>query len=59
MEELDNLEETLNESIRESVGARTGKGTPGKKKGTFEEEDDGVVRYNSVFQITFMMCQCK
>jgi acetyl-CoA carboxylase carboxyltransferase component len=57
MEELDNLEETLNESIRESVGARTGKGTHSKKKGAFEEEDDAVIRY-SVFQITFIMCQC-
>lgn len=55
MEELDNLEETLNESIRESVGARTGKGAYGKKKGAFEDEDDGVIRYG-VFQITFMMC---
>ncbi|KAJ4754152.1 SMAD/FHA domain-containing protein [Rhynchospora pubera] len=43
MEELDNLEETLNESIRESVGARTGKGAHDKKKGAFEGEDDDAM----------------
>ncbi|KAH7300942.1 hypothetical protein KP509_23G004800 [Ceratopteris richardii] len=37
MEELDNLEETLNQSIQESIGARAGKGS--LRKGN-EEEDD-------------------
>lgn len=55
MEELDNLEETLNESIRESVGARSGKGAHGKKKGAFEEEEESGTRYG-VFQIAFMIC---
>ncbi|KAL6553077.1 hypothetical protein OROGR_006919 [Orobanche gracilis] len=40
MEELDNLEETLNESIRESLGARGGKTSRGKKKGTMEDEEE-------------------
>ncbi|XP_073010400.1 uncharacterized protein [Typha latifolia] len=40
MEELENLEETLNESIRESLGARAGKVVPGMKKGNIEDEDD-------------------
>ncbi|KAK4417548.1 Kanadaptin [Sesamum alatum] len=40
MEELENLEETLNESIRESIGARAGKLSRGKKKGTVEEEEE-------------------
>ena len=39
MEELENLEETLNESIRESMGAR-GKLSSWKKKGAAEEEDE-------------------
>ncbi|CAL9102887.1 unnamed protein product [Musa textilis] len=39
MEELDSLEETLNESIQESVGARSGKVVHGKKKETVEDED--------------------
>jgi len=59
MEELDTLEETLNESIRESVGARTGKGTHGKKKGAFEEEDDGVIRYcafsNYIYDVSMQL----
>ncbi|XP_028801053.1 kanadaptin [Neltuma alba] len=38
MEELENLEETLNDSIRESVGARSGKLSAGKKKGPVEDE---------------------
>ncbi|KAL9297345.1 hypothetical protein ACSQ67_023241 [Phaseolus vulgaris] len=42
LEELENLEETLNDSIRESLGARTGKMTHGKKKGAIEEEEEYV-----------------
>ncbi|XP_062002975.1 uncharacterized protein LOC133720588 isoform X3 [Rosa rugosa] len=38
--ELENLEETLNESIRESLGARVGKLSHGKKKGAIEEEEE-------------------
>ncbi|KAM7280200.1 hypothetical protein ACFE04_007334 [Oxalis oulophora] len=41
MEELENLEETLNDSIRESLGARTGRSTFGhRKKGAVEDEED-------------------
>jgi hypothetical protein len=41
LEELENLEETLNDSIRESLGAKTGrKPTHGKKKGIVEDEED-------------------
>uniref|UniRef100_A0A6N2L2F9 FHA domain-containing protein n=2 Tax=Salix viminalis TaxID=40686 RepID=A0A6N2L2F9_SALVM len=40
MEELENLEETLNESIRESLGARSGRISRGKGKGTGEDEED-------------------
>lgn len=40
MEELENLEETLNESIRESLGARAGKISRGKKKGAVEDDED-------------------
>ncbi|KAJ4833081.1 hypothetical protein Tsubulata_001057 [Turnera subulata] len=40
MEELENLEETLNDSIRESLGARAGGITFGKKKGTAEDEEE-------------------
>jgi len=42
MEELDNLEETLNDSIRESVGARSGKSNRGSHKSSLEEEDDAL-----------------
>ncbi|MCD7470916.1 hypothetical protein HAX54_011153 [Datura stramonium] len=38
VEELENLEETLNESIRESLGARAGRTSHGKKKEPEEEE---------------------
>ena len=44
MEELENLEETLNESIRESMGARSGKMSHAKKKGVTEDEEE-YVRY--------------
>lgn len=44
MEELENLEETLNESIRESLGARAGTLSRGKKKGSMEEDED-YIRY--------------
>lgn len=40
MEELESLEETLNESIQESIGARAGKVVQGRKKGNVEHEDD-------------------
>ncbi|WOG89277.1 hypothetical protein DCAR_0208514 [Daucus carota subsp. sativus] len=43
VEELENLEETLNESIRESLGARSGRKVHGKKKGATgggEDDDD-------------------
>lgn len=40
MEELESLEETLNESIQESIGARCGKVIRNKKAGNYEEEDD-------------------
>ncbi|CAE6205960.1 unnamed protein product [Arabidopsis arenosa] len=40
LEELENLEETLNDSIRESLGAKTGRKPHGKKKGMVEEEED-------------------
>lgn len=40
MEELENLEETLNESIRESLGARAGRVSHGKKKRVDEEEEE-------------------
>lgn len=39
MEELDNLEETLNDSIRESLGARSRKANCGNNKASLEEED--------------------
>lgn len=45
MEELENLEETLNDSIQESIGARTGKVSHGKKKGAMEDEEE-YLRYN-------------
>lgn len=44
MEELESLEETLNESIRESLGARSGKSLS-KKKPHFEDEEDEDARY--------------
>ncbi|KAK3019131.1 hypothetical protein RJ639_002862 [Escallonia herrerae] len=40
VEELENLEETLNESIRESLGARGGKMSHGKKKGATEDDEE-------------------
>ncbi|XP_030468896.2 uncharacterized protein LOC115687451 [Syzygium oleosum] len=40
LEELESLEETLNDSIRESLGARTGKLSHGTNKGTTEDEDE-------------------
>ncbi|XP_024974435.1 kanadaptin isoform X2 [Cynara cardunculus var. scolymus] len=41
-EELENLEETLNESIRESMGARIGR-VHGKKKGATEDDEDAYM----------------
>jgi pSer/pThr/pTyr-binding forkhead associated (FHA) protein len=43
VEELENLEETLNESIRESLGARTGRFSKWKKKGATEDEEDELL----------------
>ncbi|KAA8530487.1 hypothetical protein F0562_005196 [Nyssa sinensis] len=40
MEELENLEETLNESIQESIGARGGKMSHGKRKGVTEDDEE-------------------
>lgn len=40
LEELESLEETLNDSIRESIGARTGKSSRRKQMGLLEEEDE-------------------
>ncbi|KAK1563674.1 hypothetical protein Q3G72_030964 [Acer saccharum] len=40
MEELENLEETLNESIRESIGARSGNISRGGRKGAAEDDED-------------------
>ncbi|CAL5369749.1 unnamed protein product [Camellia sinensis] len=40
MEELENLEETLNESIRESLGARIGRMPNTKKKGARGEDEE-------------------
>lgn len=40
LEELENLEETLNQSIQESLGARSGKIFHGKKKGAAEDDDE-------------------
>ncbi|KAK3012393.1 hypothetical protein RJ639_010558 [Escallonia herrerae] len=40
VEELENLEETLNESIRESLGARGGRMSHGKKKGATEDDEE-------------------
>lgn len=42
MEELENLEETLNDSIRESLGARSGKASRASQKASLEEEDDAL-----------------
>ncbi|XP_038892995.1 kanadaptin [Benincasa hispida] len=40
MEELENLEETLNDSIRESLGARSGIRSRGKKGGGMEDDEE-------------------
>ena len=40
MEELENLEETLNDSIRESIGARAGMISCGKRKGGPDDDED-------------------
>jgi len=50
MEELENLEETLNDSIKESLGARTGKPSHGKKKGAVEDEED-YIRYTIISSV--------
>jgi len=50
LDELESLEETLNESIRESLGARTGRNIS-KKKPVFEDEEDENDRYYIWFLI--------
>lgn len=52
MEELDNLEETLNDSIRESIGARSGKAKRGSYKASLEEEDDVLSDYDEFYDRT-------
>lgn len=49
MEELENLEETLNDSIRESMGARAGRLSRGKRKGATEDEEEDYFRYMNKF----------
>lgn len=49
MEELENLEETLNESIRESLGARSGNLSRGKKTGSMEDEEEEYVSDDDEF----------
>eukprot|EP01018_Ginkgo_biloba_P026214 Gb_36776 [translate_table: standard] len=41
VEELENLEDTLNQSIQESIGARIGNVGSTKKKGIADDEDEG------------------
>lgn len=50
MEELENLEETLNDSIRESIGGRSGKISRGKKKDATEDEEE-YQRYSFISTI--------
>ncbi|XVE78606.1 hypothetical protein DITRI_Ditri13aG0159700 [Diplodiscus trichospermus] len=40
LEELENLEETLNDGIRESIGARAGRVSQGKRKGGPDDDDE-------------------
>lgn len=49
MEELENLEETLNDSIRESIGARAGRTSHGKKKGFLEDDEDDYLSDDDEF----------
>ncbi|KAL2522982.1 SMAD/FHA domain-containing protein [Forsythia ovata] len=49
VEELENLEETLNESIRESIGPRAGRTSHGKKKGAMEDDDDDYMSDDDEF----------
>ncbi|PIN26306.1 hypothetical protein CDL12_00942 [Handroanthus impetiginosus] len=49
MKELENLEETLNESIRESIGARAGKLSRGKKNGTMEDDEEDYLSDDDEF----------
>ncbi|KAL4378097.1 hypothetical protein GQ457_02G006100 [Hibiscus cannabinus] len=42
LEELESLEETLNDSIRESIGARAGKISRGKRKGGPENDEEDL-----------------
>ncbi|KAF7100700.1 hypothetical protein CFC21_102182 [Triticum aestivum] len=52
MEELENLEETLNDSIQESLGARAGKPKRGSHKASLEEEDDVISDDDEFFDRT-------
>lgn len=52
MEELENLEETLNDSIQESLGARAGKPKRGSHKASLEEEDD-VIRFALLIDLNY------
>ncbi|KAI5665777.1 hypothetical protein M9H77_15630 [Catharanthus roseus] len=49
MEELENLEETLNESIRESIGARAGRTSRGKGKGALEDDEENYLSDDDEF----------
>ncbi|CAI9752773.1 unnamed protein product [Fraxinus pennsylvanica] len=49
VEELENLEETLNESIQESLGARAGRTFHGKTKGATEDDDDDYMSDDDEF----------
>ena len=51
MEELENLEETLNDSIQESLGARTGKPKRGSHKASLEEEE--VIRFVLLINLNY------
>uniref|UniRef100_A0ACD5ZVH6 Uncharacterized protein n=1 Tax=Avena sativa TaxID=4498 RepID=A0ACD5ZVH6_AVESA len=52
MEELENLEETLNDSIQESLGARTGKPKRGSRKASLEEEEEVISDDDDFFDRT-------
>ncbi|CAM0914152.1 unnamed protein product [Alopecurus aequalis] len=52
MEELENLEETLNDSIQESLGARTGKPKRGSHKASLEEEEEVISDDDEFFDRT-------
>ena len=51
MEELDNLEETLNDSIRESVGARSGKSNRGSHKASLGRKMTLLGMYPDIYDL--------